>query len=270
MATASRSPRRRRRRARGSVLRSAGGHDRGVGPMGHDQDDAFDVKNRSAASALVRDPHPRLRELREECPVHAGSVSGLFGMVGPDNYLTPDDEPGVGVRLRGRRPGLPRPRDVLELLLRAVRCGRCIGRTILEMDPPDHQRYRLAAAGGVHQGGDGAWEADFVRDLVASRLAALAPLGRGDLATDFAFHYPISVIVGGGGPARRARADLLRAGDPAHQRGRRRGRPPGGQRATWRRWSAGARRASGRAARRPHQRPGAGRAAPSPTARPSG
>ena len=38
------------------------------------------------------------------------------------------------------------------------------------------------------------WEASFVRDLVRTRLARLAPLGRADLSADFAFHYPISVM----------------------------------------------------------------------------
>ena len=33
----------------------------------------------------------------------------------------------------------------------------------------------------------------FVRDIVRSYLLPLVAIGRGDLATDFAFHYPITV-----------------------------------------------------------------------------
>ena len=38
------------------------------------------------------------------------------------------------------------------------------------------------------------WEEGFVRAIVDAQLDKLAPLGRGDLAADFAFHYPITVI----------------------------------------------------------------------------
>ena len=54
--------------------------------------DAFAAKDRLLGIGLVRDPNPKLRELREQCPVHESSISGIFGVVGPDNYLIPDDE----------------------------------------------------------------------------------------------------------------------------------------------------------------------------------
>jgi cytochrome P450 len=38
------------------------------------------------------------------------------------------------------------------------------------------------------------WEEDFVRDIVSRQIDRLEPLGKGDLAADFAFHYPITVI----------------------------------------------------------------------------
>ncbi|MCB0995645.1 MAG: cytochrome P450, partial [Acidimicrobiales bacterium] len=38
------------------------------------------------------------------------------------------------------------------------------------------------------------WETGFVRDMVVAQLDRLVPLGRADLAADFAFHYPISLI----------------------------------------------------------------------------
>ena len=60
--------------------------------VGDATEDVFEAKNRLGGIGLVRDPHPRLHELRNECPVHKGSVSGMFGVVGPDNYLTADDE----------------------------------------------------------------------------------------------------------------------------------------------------------------------------------
>jgi cytochrome P450 len=154
--------------------------------------DAFAAKDRLLGIGVMRDPHPRLHELREQCPVHAGSVSGQFGMVGPDNYLVPDDQQ---VSVYGFLPveqGFRDPARFSNLAyvpsLRSV-----IGRTILEMDPPDHQRYRALLQGAFTKKEMERWEREFVRAIVAERLDALAPSGRGDLAADFAFHFPITV-----------------------------------------------------------------------------
>ncbi|CAB4725071.1 MAG: cytochrome P450 [Actinobacteria bacterium] len=164
--------------------------------MGNDTSDSaavFDAKNLLGGIGLVRDPHARLRELREECPVHAGSVSGIFGVVGSDNYLIPDDQQ-VSVFAyddvdRGFRDAATLSNSYYVPSLRDV-----IGRTILEMDPPEHQRYRALLQGAFTKAEMVRWEADFVRGIVNRQIDQLAPLGKGDLASDFAFHYPISVI----------------------------------------------------------------------------
>jgi cytochrome P450 len=161
-------------------------------------DDVFDVKNQFVGIGLVRDPHPRLRELREECPVHDGSVSGLFGVVGPDNYLTPDDQQ-VSVFPFDEVDAAFRDHTTFSNSYYTPFLQEVLGRTILEMDEPDHQRYRALLQGAFTKAEMANWEVDFVRDLVRSRLAALAPLGRADLAADFAFHYPISVMAAAAG-----------------------------------------------------------------------
>lgn len=164
-----------------------------MGEQTVDAGDAFATKNRLGGFGLVRDPHPKLHELREQCPVHAGSVSGLFGVVGPDNYLTPDADQ---VSVFGWNDVDAAFRDAATFsssyyvpYLRDV-----IGRTILEMDPPEHQRFRLLIQGAFTRLEMNRWEADFVRDIVATKLLALKPQGKADLSADFAFYYPISVI----------------------------------------------------------------------------
>ena len=142
---------------------------------------------------MVRDPHPRFRELHDECPVHQGSISGIFGVIGPDNFLTPDDQQvsvfGFDAVERGFRDPVTFSSAYYEPLL-----GSVIGHTILEMDPPEHQRYRLLLQAAFSKNEMVRWEDDFVRGIVASALDRIAPHGRGDLAVDFAFHYPITVI----------------------------------------------------------------------------
>jgi len=155
--------------------------------------DVFDAKNRLGGLGLVRDPHPRLSALREACPVHAGSLSGIFGIVGPDNYLIPDEQQVSlltwdAVDTAFRDP-VTFSNSSVAAALREV-----IGRTILEMDPPDHQRYRTLVQGAFTKAEMVRWERDFVRDIVVAAVDRIAPRGRGDLAAEVAFHYPITVI----------------------------------------------------------------------------
>jgi cytochrome P450 len=155
-------------------------------------EDPFAAKDRLLGIGVVRDPHPRIAELREECPVHRGSVSGQFGTVGPDNYLIPDDDQLLVLDFHAIEAGFRDPATFSSSyyvpFLRDV-----IGRTILEMDPPDHQRYRGLIQGAFTKKEMQRWEHGFVRAIVDEALDRLVPLGRGDLAADFAFGYPIRV-----------------------------------------------------------------------------
>jgi cytochrome P450 len=155
--------------------------------------DVFAAKNLLGGIGLVRDPHPRLHELRESCPVHQGSVSGLFGVVGPDNFLTPDDQQVSVFRWDDVDAGF-RDAETFSSSYYVPSLRAVVGRTILEMDPPEHQRYRSLLQGAFTRNEMVWWEREFVRGLVEAQIDKIAPLGKGDLAKDFAFHYPISVI----------------------------------------------------------------------------
>ena len=146
-------------------------------------------RHRSGARPAPR--APRAARGRARCT--RARSRGSSGWSGPDNYLIPDERAGVGVPFDDVDAGFRDPvtfsTSYYVPSLRAV-----IGRTILEMDPPDHQRYRSLIQGAFTKKEMERWERDFVRDIVESHIDTLAPLGRGDLAADFAFHYPITVI----------------------------------------------------------------------------
>jgi cytochrome P450 len=154
--------------------------------------DPFGAKNRFLGIGVVRDPHRRVAEMRAECPVQHGSLSGRFGVVGPDNYFVPEDQHRLVLGFLAVEEGFRDPATFSNAYyvpsLRDV-----IGRTILEMDPPEHQRYRALIQGAFTKKEMVRWEEGFVRDIVDAQLDRLAPLGRGDLAADFAFGYPIRV-----------------------------------------------------------------------------
>jgi cytochrome P450 len=154
-------------------------------------DDVFAAKDRMYGIGLMRDPFPLLHELRAKGPVHPGSFSGQYGLTGPDNLLYPDDEQVTVVTFAGVEQGFRDP--VMSSSYVQPALTKVIGRTILEMDPPDHGRYRLLIQGAFTKKEMDRWEREFVRDIVRSYLLPLVPAGRADLATDFAFHYPITV-----------------------------------------------------------------------------
>ena len=155
--------------------------------------DIFEAKNRLGGVGFVRDPHPRLHELRNSCPVHKGSVSGIFGLVGPDNFIVPDERQATVFTWNEVDAGF-RDAERFSNSYMGPPLREIIGRTILEMDPPDHQRYRLLLQGAFTRNEMAKWEDGFVRKVVDEQLDPLVPLGRGDLSADFAFHYPIRVI----------------------------------------------------------------------------
>ncbi len=160
--------------------------------MGHEEESPFAAKDRFLGIGLDVDVHERLRELREAGPVHPGSISGQFDAVGPDNYLIPDEQQSTVYRFAPLEKVLRDPQRFSNSYVKAS-LREVIGRTILEMDPPDHQRYRMLIQGAFTKKEMERWEREFVRDIVAGALDPLVPLGRGDLARDFAFHYPITV-----------------------------------------------------------------------------
>jgi cytochrome P450 len=157
-----------------------------------EQESPFAAKDRFLGIGLDVDVHERLRELREQGPVHPGSISGQFDAVGPDNFIVPDDQQATVYRFAPLEKVLRDPNVFSNSYVKAS-LREVIGRTILEMDPPDHQRYRMLIQGAFTKKEMERWEREFVRDIVASALDPLVPLGKGDLAKDFAFHYPITV-----------------------------------------------------------------------------
>jgi cytochrome P450 len=153
--------------------------------------DSFSAKDRLGGIGLVRDPHPHLHELREQCPVHHGSVSGQFGIMGPDNTVYPEDNQVTVVGFNAVEQGYRDPGTFSSSWSACL--GQIIGRTILEMDAPEHGRYRALIQGAFTKKEMERWEREFVQDIVASYLDPIVPRGHGDLAKEVAFHYPITV-----------------------------------------------------------------------------
>ena len=142
----------------------------------------------------VRDPYPMLAGIRADTPVlevHFGS--------------------GSGARSRPARPG-PRmsslftvtshelARQVLTDSARfssagyATTMGQVMGRTILQMDPPEHQRHRALVAKAFRARVLDRWSDTIIGSCVSELIDAFASDGHADLVPQLTFPFPVRVI----------------------------------------------------------------------------
>jgi cytochrome P450 len=153
------------------------------------------VKDEFFGHGVVRDPHPKLAEMQAECPVHRGSMPEIFGIEGPETILFSPETPQVSVLTYDAAEKVFKDHRTFSARWYMPSLRRTIGRTILEMDPPEHGRYRQLIQGAFTRKEMERWEAEFVRDLVDAYLDRIVSLGRADLAADFAIQYPLRVLV---------------------------------------------------------------------------
>jgi cytochrome P450 len=74
--------------------------------------------------------------------------------------------------------------------------GLVMGRTILEMDEPEHARYRGLLQKAFSKRALDRWEGELVRPVVSDLIDRFAGRGRADLVRELTFPFPVSVIAG--------------------------------------------------------------------------
>lgn len=146
-----------------------------------------------AADAPVTNPYPQLAGLRQR-PVVPADLGAMFGV-----------DPGAGMA------GLPSifavtTFDAVQEVLRdATRfssavyagvTGPVMGRTILEMDPPEHQTHRAVLSQAFSRKAMRRWETDLVTPIVDGLIDQFAKDGRADLVRQLTFPFPVDVVAG--------------------------------------------------------------------------
>ncbi len=155
---------------------------------------AYDpMRQFSQLAGDVRDPYPMLADLRETAPVLRVSAGEHAGRRAPD----------------AKAPTLPtlftvfpheHARQVLTDNVRfssachATTMGHVMGRTILEMDPPEHQRHRALVAGAFRAGVLDQWADVIIGATVNELISAFADDGQADLVRQLTFPFPVRVI----------------------------------------------------------------------------
>lgn len=159
-----------------------------------DKDELLKIKDAFFGHGIVGDPFPRLAEMRAKCPVHQGSLPDYFDMVGPENILF-GDTPQVTVFTYDGIERVFKDHESFSAKWYQPSLGPTIGRTILEMDPPEHGRYRRLIQGALTRKEMERWEREFVREIVDSFIDTFIDKGRADLVSEFAIQYPLRVLV---------------------------------------------------------------------------
>ena len=159
-----------------------------------DDKDPFEIFNHSTGSGLVRNPYPRFAELRAACPVHEGTAGKLFGIPTIDQaafsatgaYYTACSYAAVSqVLLDGETFSSSGYGNTM---------GLVFGHSILEMDEPEHFRYRNLLQQAFSQKAMERWERDLVAPVVASCIDRFVDRGRADLVRELTFPFPLEVI----------------------------------------------------------------------------
>jgi cytochrome P450 len=167
----------------GGVMTEAEIGDAGVVPF-----DPFELKD--VVGGRIRDPYPRLHELRRECPVHTGPIDiGEGADIGE-----PDKPPPVTVLGFDEVVQVLRDNESYSSVVYEDVVGMVMGRTILQMDEPEHRGIRALVAPSFRSKVLERWEEDLVAVVVNELIDSFAESGRTDLVRTLTFNYPVKVI----------------------------------------------------------------------------
>ncbi len=158
-------------------------------------DDPFATFDTMMGAGTVRDPYPQFEQLRAQCPVFPGDLERAFGHESVTALLNP-----------GRETFVALGHDAVATVLRdgatfsssgySDTIGQVFGHSILEMDEPEHRRYRSLIQQAFTRKSMEEWEAEIVRPVVHDLVDRFVTRGRADLVSELFFPFPVHVIAG--------------------------------------------------------------------------
>jgi cytochrome P450 len=150
--------------------------------------DPFELQD--TVSGNIRDPYPRMAELRRQSPVHVGPVDLGDGADEVDpNKPQPVTVFGFDEAVQVLKDNETYSSTVYEGIMGAV-----MGRTILQMDEPEHRLHRALVSPTFRSKVLLQWEGDLVQRVVNELIDGFAGLGEADLVQELTFNFPVQVI----------------------------------------------------------------------------
>jgi cytochrome P450 len=150
--------------------------------------DPYELKD--VVSGTIRDPYPRIHELRRRSPVHTGPIDlGEGAEIADPNRPSPVTVFGFDEVVQVLRDNETYSSIVYEGIM-----GMVMGRTILQMDEPEHRMARALVAPSFRSKMLERWEAELVSKVVNDLVDSFIDRGRADLVREVTFNYPVQVI----------------------------------------------------------------------------
>jgi cytochrome P450 len=156
--------------------------------------DAYEALDTTFGSA-VRTPYPALAEQRRRCPVHRGT---LFDVVA-------SADPATAPRLGDDAPYVVLGYDVTDAAFRdaatfssgppsAPLFYELMGLTMIQMDSPEHRRFRGLVSQAFTRKAMHTWEVELAQPIVSELIDAFADRGHADLVRELTLLFPTAVI----------------------------------------------------------------------------
>jgi cytochrome P450 len=152
--------------------------------------DPFELKD--VVGGNIRDPYPRLHELCRESPVHTGPID--MGDGAGAELTDPAKPPPVTVFGFDEVVQVLRDNETYSSKVYTDVMGLVMGRTILEMDEPEHRMHRALVAPSFRSKVLERWEEELVALVVNQLIDGFIARGRSDLVRDITFNFPVQVI----------------------------------------------------------------------------
>jgi cytochrome P450 len=151
--------------------------------------DPFELKD--TVSGDMRDPYPRMHELRRQSPVHSGPIELGNGDAPPVDLSRPAPITvfGFDETVQVLRDGETYSSGVYEGIM-----GSVMGRTILQMDEPEHRVNRALVSQSFRSKVLEHWEESLVAVVVNELIDTFIDNGRADLVREVTFNFPAQVI----------------------------------------------------------------------------
>lgn len=155
--------------------------------------DPFAAFDQATGSGVVRDPYPTFAEMRRECPVQAGPLGERFGLPQPESMMSETGKYYTALSYEAVQQVLL-DGETYSSSGYAPTVGMLMGHSILEMDEPEHGRYRALIQQAFGLKAMERWESTIVAPIVNGLIDRFVERRRAELVRELTLPFPIQVI----------------------------------------------------------------------------
>jgi cytochrome P450 len=156
--------------------------------------DPFERFNRMNGMGRIENPYPVFVELRNEAPIQKADLRKMFGLQVPDP--PPGSPPVYSASSYEAVVQVLRDGETFSSAMYSAVMGIVMGHSILEMDEPEHHRYRALLQQAFTKRSLELWEHSLVGAVIDELIDAFIHDGKAELVRQLTFPFPVNVIAG--------------------------------------------------------------------------